>query len=165
MGGKSGIIFEVEPNEFKSPIFGGIKPAFTRVENKKISVNGTKVKGSFDVVTQLSGFEVTGQWIYTFFSGIIQDNIITVRQTINFEFDVKTGEVTITYDGSSFPEHNYKTRIFSKEKKVGDSDNNATLNKKEEKVNLRQSTYEEAVHSEKFKDRGNKQKKTTTTKI
>jgi hypothetical protein len=166
VGGINGVSFNVEETEYESNVLWGLDPAFTEVQNKTLKIKDGKLYGSYDVVTQLSFFEVIGQWSFgLIMSGIIQDNIITVRQAVSFVYDPKSNEISINYDGSSFPEHEYETLIYSKEKKVGASDKTSTFNKKNQKTTLTQSSYEDAVNSDKFKDRGHKQKVTKKEKM
>ena len=166
VGGINGISFDVKETEYESKVCGGLDPAFTEVQNKTLKLKDGKLHGSYDVVTQLCFVEVIGQWAFGLVNkGIIQDNIITVRQAVSFVYDPKTNEVSINYDGSSFPEHEFETQIHSKEKKVGSSDKTSTFNKKNQKTTLTQSSYVDAVKSDKFRDRGHKQKVTKKEKM
>jgi hypothetical protein len=143
---------EITPKEFESPVLGGMKPAFTRVSNHKVSISedGLTANLHYEVETQLSNTEVFGQWVNTLWDdGTIQTNVITVTQSVDIV--LKINSITTTFDGSSFPESRYSaTYTIDTEKKVL----TGTV-----KNTLEQSSYYKAVKSGTFKERNHPQRK------
>ena len=142
---------DVTPKEFESPVLWGLDPAFTEVRNQKttISEDGLTATISYDVQTQLSNFEVVGQWVNTLFDdGTIQTNIITVTQSV--EIVLKVGSITTIFDGSTFPESRYNASYnVDTETKMLKGTVNATL---------KQSSYYDAVKAATFRERNHPQK-------
>lgn len=147
---------KVKEQEHNSPVLTwlfpeGLSPAFTEVKNYKesISPDGLTATISYDVQTQLSNFEVLGQWAGTLFSdGTIQTNIITVTQSV--EIVLKVGSITTTFDGSTFPESRYNASytVDTETKKL-----KGTVS-----ATLKQSSYYEAVKAKTFRERNHPQK-------
>jgi hypothetical protein len=141
----------VTPKEFESPVLWGLDPAFTEVRNLNttISEDGSFATINYEVQTQLSNFEVFGQWIMTLFNdGTIQNNIITVTQSV--EIVLKIGSISTAFDGSTFPESRYSATygVDTETKKL-----KGTVN-----ATLKQSSYNNAVKSSTFKERNHPEK-------
>lgn len=137
--------------EYESPVFGGIKPAFTEVRNyqESISADGLTATISYDVQTQLAGVEVFGQFFGTLFDdGTIQTNIIKVTQSVQIE--LKIGSITTTFDGSTFPESRYSA--------IYGVDTETKMLKGTVNATLKQSSYYDAVKSATFRERNHPQK-------
>ncbi len=140
----------VYPTEFESPVLWGIKPEFTSVTNKtfRITENGQKAYIHYTVQTELSSLEVMGQWANTLLSGTVQDNVITVTQSVDIEIDMNS--IRTTFDGSTFPETQYNAAYIV----------NTGVERKTGKISmtLKQSSYEEAVKAKTFNERNHPQK-------
>jgi hypothetical protein len=137
--------------KFESPVLWGLDPAFTKVRNKSssISPDGQVAKIHYDVVTQLSNFEVIGQWGRTIINdGTIQTNVITVTQSIDIE--LRMGSISTTFDGSTFPESRYKADYTV--------NTGTKVLKGNSFVTLQQSSYYEAVKEKTFRERNHPQK-------
>ena len=144
---------EVKPQEFESPVLGGIKPKFTKIINYKaqISKDGQTASIHYEAVTQLAGVEVVGQWVRTLFDdGTIQTNIITVTQSV--DIILKMGSITTTFDGSTFPESRYNASYSV--------DTKAKVHTGQVSATLPQSSYYESVKSKKFREKNHPQKRT-----
>ena len=142
---------KVTPTEFESPVLWGLKPKFTEVRNyrESISEDGLTATISYDVQTQLSNFEVMGQWARTIFNdGTIQTNVITVTQSVVIE--LKIGAISTTFDGSTFPESRYSASYSV--------DTETRMLKGSVNATLRQSSYYEAVKAATFRERNHPQK-------
>jgi RHS repeat-associated protein len=159
----NGKIYKVKaiviPKEFESPVMGwafpgeGIDPAFTEVRklSSSISKDGKTAKIHYEVVTQLTLFEVLGQWAATTLlaDDTWQTNVITVTQSVDIE--IKIGSISTTLDGSTFPEHRYETLYNI-------NTGNSTYKIKHNHT-LEQSSYKEAVDADMFKERGHSQRR------
>lgn len=162
VGGTNGVHFDIDVTKYESPVFGGMEPKYAKVINKDLKLVDGILYGSYSVETRLSDFEVLGQYLYSVFDfdWEIQDNIILVRQTVNFAYSIEKNAVVVNYDGSSFPEHTFETEIHSKEQAVEGSPESGTLEKDTHSVTLRQSSYNEAIKRKTFKTGDHKDEKT-----
>jgi YD repeat-containing protein len=142
----------VDPKGFESPILGGIKPKFTEGKNFQVIISPDQKSAiiHYDVQTQLSNIEIMGQWIFGLTTGLVQNNIITVTQSVDIVF--KIGSISTTFDGSTFPESRYTASYTVNTGKIVVTGNSSKI--------LHQSTYSDAIHKKTFKETGNPQKGT-----